>query len=224
MALPMQRCCSRLRSLILPWPVAAYHAKPRKLGLSGIYKPDPEDPNTKPWHKGPEYEAKLYGRYGAASGVTPEKLWPSPEQLRALQDEERETCPSLADMLERVEAREMEMLRKKQERERLIAANMAKMPKMVEDWRRGKREARLKERAEKAQKQRLLTMAREKFGASIDPRSAKFQEMVKEMEKEEKRKLKAVKKLQREEERAAIAAVLNSAATAKPQSPPDNPA
>lgn len=83
---------------------------------------------------------------------------------------------------------------------------MAKMPKMVEDWRRGKREARQKEKEEKAKKQRLLLIAREKFGVTVDPRSPKFLEMMKDLEKDEKRKLKAVKRMQREEERAAIAA------------------
>lgn len=98
---------------------------------------------------------------------------------------------------------------------------MKKMPKMVEEWRRAKREARQKERAENARKQRLLALAREKFGVSVDIRSPKFQEMVKDMEKEEKRKLKAVKRMQREEEKAAITKALNLASAAKP--PPAAP-
>lgn len=83
---------------------------------------------------------------------------------------------------------------------------MAKMPKMVEDWRKGKREARQKEKEEKAKKQRLLLVAREKFGVTVDPRSPKFLEMMKDLEKDERRKLKAVKRMQLEEDRAAIAA------------------
>ncbi|XP_040270926.1 growth arrest and DNA damage-inducible proteins-interacting protein 1 [Bufo bufo] len=220
MALPMLRGWARLRALTLPWPAAGYHARPRTRGMDVIYKPDPNDPETKAWHKGPAYEAKLYGRYGSASGVNPEKLWPSPEQLRAIVKEEEEWHPSLREMQERLEAKERELEQKQKERERLIAANMAKMPKMVEEWRRAKKETKQKEREDKARKERLLALARERFGVHVDSRSAKFQEMVKELEKEEKKKMKAVKKKQREEERAAMAAVLNAIPTAAQPSPP----
>ncbi|XP_056425726.1 growth arrest and DNA damage-inducible proteins-interacting protein 1 [Hyla sarda] len=215
-ALPVQRCWLRLRALTFSWPAAGYHAKPRILGLDTIYKPDPHHPDTKPWHKGPAYEAKLYGRHGSASGVKPESLWPSPEQLRALEEEEKEWCPSLGEMLERVEAKEKELQRIQRERERLIAANMAKMPKMVEEWRRSKKEAKQKARDEKARKERLLVIARERFGVHVDFRSAKFQEMMKELEKEERKKMKAVKRKQKEEERAAM---LNAIPTAAPPPP-----
>ncbi|KAG9473111.1 large ribosomal subunit protein mL64 [Eleutherodactylus coqui] len=218
MALPIQRCCSGLRALTLPWPAAGYHARPRPWRAAGIYKPDPNDPETKPWHKGPAYEAKLYGRYGAASGVKPEQLWPSPVELRAAEEEEREWQPSLREMQQRLEAADRELERARREREQLIAANMAKMPKMVEDWRKAKKEARQKERDEKARKNRLLTLAREKFGMQIDFRSVKFQEMVKDLEKEEKKKMKAIKKRQREEERAAMAELLKGIPTAAPPS------
>ncbi|XP_077326442.1 large ribosomal subunit protein mL64 [Lithobates pipiens] len=218
MALPIQRCWCRLRAMTLPWPAAGYHAKPVPLNLSGVYIPDPADPKTKAWQKGPAFEAKLYGRYGSASGVSPERLWPSPEELQRIEGEEKEWYPSLGEMLSRVEAKEREEQKIKQERENLIAANMAKMPKMVEDWRKGKREARQKEKEEKAKKQRLLLVAREKFGVTVDPRSPKFLEMMKDLEKDEKRKLKAVKRMQREEERAAIAAAF----TVKPPADSDS--
>ncbi|KAM4039906.1 large ribosomal subunit protein mL64 [Anomaloglossus baeobatrachus] len=220
MALPMQRCWARLRTLTFTWPAASYHARPRRWGLGGIHKPDPNDPETKDWHKGPAYEAKLYGRHGSASGVNPEGLWPSPEQLRAIEADEKEWCPSLAEMQERLEATDRELARKQKERERLIAANMAKMPKMVEEWRRAKKEAKQKEREEKARKERLLALAREKFGIQVDFRSAKFQEMVKELEKDEKKKMKAIKRKQREEERAAMAALLTTIPSAGQPAPP----
>ncbi|XP_075062828.1 large ribosomal subunit protein mL64 [Mixophyes fleayi] len=220
MALPMQRCCARLRALTLPWPAAGYHARPRAWGLDRIYKPDPSDPETKEWHKGPAYEAKLYGRFGSASGVNPESLWPNQEQLRAIEEEEREWFPGLREMLNRVEAKEREMLRLKQERDKLIAANMAKMPQMVAEWRRAKRDAKQKARDEKARKERLLAQAREKFGTNVDFRSPKFQELLKDLEKEEKKKMKAKKRKQKEEEREAMEAVLSTpTANTQPTAP-----
>lgn len=85
-------------------------------------------------------------------------------------------------------------------REKLIAANMAKMPKMIADWRREKRETKQKLKEEKARHIRLLAEARERFGYAVDPRSPKFLEMVAEIEKEEKKKKKLMKRRLREEQ------------------------
>ena len=65
---------------------------------------------------------------------------------------------------------------------------MAKMPKMVADWRKEKRETKMKAREDKDKRARLLAEARERFGFAIDPRSTRFQEMVDEIEKEERKK------------------------------------
>ncbi|XP_053573849.1 growth arrest and DNA damage-inducible proteins-interacting protein 1 [Bombina bombina] len=218
MAAAMRRCWTQLTLL---WPAASYHARPRIWGLGGIYKPDPEDPRTKEWQKGPAYEAKLYGRFGSPSGVKPESLWPSQERLREIEEEEKEWCPTLREMLDKVEAEERELQRAKEARERLIAANMAKMPKMVADWRREKKELRQKLREEKDRRERLLARAREKFGLNVDHRSPKFQELVKEMEKEEKKKQKALKKKLKEESLAAVPATPSpqSVSTTKAETP-----
>ncbi|OCT59351.1 growth arrest and DNA damage-inducible proteins-interacting protein 1 [Xenopus laevis] len=199
MAAPLYRCCVRLRHLTLSVPAASYHARPRVWGLGGVYRPDPSDPETKKWQKGAKYEAKLYGRHGDISGVRPEGLWPSPQKLREIEEEEREWYPSLRQMLDNVEANELEMKRKQQEKERIVAANLAKMPKMVSDWRREKREVKQKQRDEKNRKERLVAIAREKFGVNVDHRSPKFLEMVKELEKEEKKKQKALARRLKEE-------------------------
>lgn len=77
---------------------------------------------------------------------------------------------------------------------------MAKMPKMVADWRKEKREAKQKLKDEKARRERLLAEARERFGYAMDPRSPKFLEMVSEIEKEEKKKRKLMKRRLKEEQ------------------------
>lgn len=77
---------------------------------------------------------------------------------------------------------------------------MAKMPKMVADWKKQKQETKQKQKEEKAKSERLLAEARERFGHTVDPRSAKFKEMVAEIEKEEKKKRKLLKRKKREEE------------------------
>jgi len=84
-------------------------------------------------------------------------------------------------------------------REKLIAANMAKMPKMVADWRREKREARSKLKEETGRRTKLLAEAKERFGYTVDPRSPKFLEMVAVLEKEDKKKRKLMKRRDKEE-------------------------
>lgn len=85
-------------------------------------------------------------------------------------------------------------------RERLIAANMAKMPKMIADWRKEKHETKRKLKEEKDRRAKLLVEAKERFGHSVDPRSHKFLEMVAEIEKEQKKKKKLLKRRLKEEQ------------------------
>lgn len=77
---------------------------------------------------------------------------------------------------------------------------MAKMPKMMADWRREKHETRRKAKEEKDRRAKLLAEARIRLGYSVDPRSAKFLEMVAEIEKEEKKKKKLMKRRLKEEQ------------------------
>ena len=77
---------------------------------------------------------------------------------------------------------------------------MAKMPKMIADWRREKRETKQKLKDDKARRAKLLAQARERFGYAVDPRSPKFLEMVAEIEKEEKKKKKLMKRRLKEEQ------------------------
>lgn len=91
-------------------------------------------------------------------------------------------------------------------REKLIAANMAKMPQMIEDWRREKAARKEKEREDKARRERLLAEAQERFGHKVDYRSAKFQELVQEMEKKQRKELKLKKKQLKEEAKKKTAA------------------
>lgn len=80
---------------------------------------------------------------------------------------------------------------------------MAKMPKMIADWRREKRETKQKLKEEKARRLKLLDEARERFGFAVHPKSPKFLEMVAEIEKEDKKKKKLMKRRLKEEQAAA---------------------
>ncbi|XP_037332741.2 large ribosomal subunit protein mL64 [Pungitius pungitius] len=182
---------------------ASYNPRPLKLNLHQPYIPDKDSEKTPEWQKSSRYDRKLFGRYGSASGVDLASLWPSRGELDQMIAEENEWHPPLEVMLKNVEAREKEEAQKRLAKETLIAANMAKMPKMIADWRREKRETKSKLKEEKARRTKLLAEARERFGYALDPRSPKFLEMVAEIEKEEKKKKKLVKRRLRDEQLAA---------------------
>ncbi|KAJ8251813.1 hypothetical protein GJAV_G00225700 [Gymnothorax javanicus] len=182
---------------------ANYNPKPLKLNISRPHIPDKESERTPEWQKTAKHDRRLFGRYGSASGIDAAKLWPSPQELEALIAEEKEWHPPVEEILASVTAKENEKAKKRLAKEKLIAANMAKMPKMVEDWRREKREVKQKKKEEKARRELLLEEARARYGYALDPRSLKFQEMLKEIEKEEAKKRKLLKRQKREEERAS---------------------
>ncbi|XP_049600544.1 large ribosomal subunit protein mL64 [Syngnathus scovelli] len=179
---------------------ASYNPKRLNLNLRDPYIPDKSSEKTPVWQKTSKYDGKLYGRYGSASGVDPASLWPSHAELDKIIAEENEWHPPLEVMLKNIAAKQKEEDDKRMAKEKLIAENMAKMPKMIADWRREKREAKQKLKEEKARREKLLAEARERFGHAVDPRSSKFLEMVAEIEKEEKKKRKLMKRRLREEQ------------------------
>ncbi|CAL1588618.1 unnamed protein product [Knipowitschia caucasica] len=196
--------CSLLSKCGLVFQTASYNPKPLRLNLQDPYIPDKDSERTPEWQKTARHDRKLFGRYGSASGIDPASLWPSPPELDKIIAEENEWFPPLDVMRRNIAAREKEATEKQLAKEKLIAANMAKMPKMVADWRREKREAKVKLKEEKARREKLLAEARERFGYAVDPRSPKFLEMVAEIEKEEKKKKKLLKRRQREEQAGLV--------------------
>lgn len=185
--------------------IAHYNPRPLWLNIKSPYIPSIESEKTPEWQKTEKFERRLFGRYGGASGVDPAKLWPSHARLQELVAEEREWHPPIEVMLENIAAREREKEKRRMEREKIIAANMAKMPKMIADWKKQKRETKQKQREEKINRDKMLAEARERFGYAMDPRSAKFKDMVAEIEKEEKKKNKLLKRRKKEEEESAAA-------------------
>lgn len=94
---------------------ASYNPKPLKLNIKEPYIPDKDSEKTPEWQETARYDRKLYGRYGSASGINPESLWPNEQQLEKIIAEENEWHPPLEVMLKNIEARE------KQETEKRLA-------------------------------------------------------------------------------------------------------
>ncbi|XP_008853678.1 growth arrest and DNA damage-inducible proteins-interacting protein 1 [Nannospalax galili] len=183
-----------------------YRAPPPPRRAPGPRWPDPENLLTPRWQLRPLYAAKQFARYGAASGVAPDSLWPSPEHLRELEAQEREWYPSLETMLESLRVQQQAEEAKRQAREQRIAECMAKMPQMIENWRRQKQERWEKAQAEKERKAQLQAEAQERLGYHVDPRSARFQELLQDLDKQQRKRLKEEKQRQKEVARAAAMA------------------
>ncbi|XP_006874329.1 PREDICTED: growth arrest and DNA damage-inducible proteins-interacting protein 1 [Chrysochloris asiatica] len=207
MAAPAQPLRGLLRLMATLNPGSRrYRAPPPPRRSPGPWWPNPEDPLTPRWQLEPRYAAKQFARHGAASGVAPGSLWPSREQLSELEAEEREWCPSLAAMQESLRAQQLAEEQKRQAREQLIAEQMAKMPQMIEDWRRQQRERWEKAQADKERRARLQAEAQERLGYHVDPRSTRFQELLQDLEKQQRKRLKEEKQRQKKEARAAAVA------------------
>ncbi|KAF4014535.1 GADD45GIP1 [Cervus elaphus hippelaphus] len=183
-----------------------YRAPPPPRRSRDPWWPDPDDPLTPRWQLGPRYAAKQFARHGAASGVDPGSLWPSREQLLELEAEEREWYPSLAVMQESLRVQQLAEEQKRQAREQLIEECMAKMPQMIENWRRQQQARREKEQADKERRARLQAEAQERLGYHVDPRSARFQELLQDLEKQHRKRLKEEKQRKKKEARAAAMA------------------
>ncbi|XP_008564869.1 PREDICTED: growth arrest and DNA damage-inducible proteins-interacting protein 1 [Galeopterus variegatus] len=207
MAAPVPQARSLLRLAAILGPGSrGYRAPPPPRRSPGPWWPDPEDPLTPRWQLGPRYAAKQFARHGAASGVAPGSLWPSQEQLLELEAEEREWCPSLADMQESLRVQQLAEEEKRRAREQLIAEQMAKMPQMIENWRQQQRERWEKAQADKERRAQLQAEVQERLGYHVDPRSARFQELLQDLEKQQRKRLKEEKQRQKKEARAAAMA------------------
>ena len=86
---------------------------------------------------------------------------------------------------------------KHQAREQLITERVAKMPQMIENWRRQQQARREKAQADKERRARLQAEAQERLGYHVDPRSARFQELLQDLEKQHRKRLKEEKQRRR---------------------------
>ncbi|XP_041325131.1 growth arrest and DNA damage-inducible proteins-interacting protein 1 [Pyrgilauda ruficollis] len=138
MAAPLRRALLALgpaRSRLpepVPVPTRLYRADPlrRRPG------PAPADPGDL------RAAARRFGRLGEAAGVPVWRLWPSPEQLREAEAEEREWDPPLREVEAVLDQREREEERRRKEREERQARSLAAMPARVAEWRRERAAAR----------------------------------------------------------------------------------
>ncbi|KAK6180256.1 hypothetical protein SNE40_012443 [Patella caerulea] len=143
------------------------------------------------------FKRKMYAKFGQESGVDARIMWPTRSEIRERIEEDTILEPSLQERLQKAEEEKIQIEKYLNQRQEKIKANMAKMPKWIEEYKA--RESKKLETQKKQQdkKQILLEQAREYFGYAIDPRDQKFIRMLEEKEEEEKKLLKKKKKEKR---------------------------
>ncbi|KAJ8869483.1 hypothetical protein PR048_028474 [Dryococelus australis] len=145
------------------------------------------------------YKRRLYGRYGEASGVNPALAWPTQEELADSLEYERVAYPeTLQEMVDKNKAKKLEEELALKKRQEDIEQKMLRLEKWKEEL--NARSAKKLEAAEaaKEKKDRLMEEVRRHFGFKVDPREERFQEMLAQKEKEEKKMAKEAKKKARE--------------------------
>ncbi|CAG9858933.1 unnamed protein product [Phyllotreta striolata] len=146
-----------------------------------------------------KYMRRTYGRYGEASGVNPAICWPVKEELDNAKEYERAAHPfTIQDMMAEAARVKKEKEEATQTRQKDIVTKMLKL----EEWKRDLANRIAKKEAEaiaaKQKKERLVEEVKRHFGYTVDPRDAKFQEMLEQKEKEEKKAKKEERKKLRE--------------------------
>lgn len=146
------------------------------------------------------YQRKMYGRYGAASGVDPRIMFPTAEDLADKAEYERVAHPkTLHEMMaeEKAAAEAKEAAKRKREDE--IAKKLAKLDQWTNELnaRVAKKEADA--RAAREKRERLVEDVRRQFGFRLDHHDPRFQELIEQKEQEDKKASKAMKKQKKQE-------------------------
>ncbi|XP_064607059.1 large ribosomal subunit protein mL64-like [Liolophura sinensis] len=146
------------------------------------------------FQKTTKYQRKLYAKFGKESGIDAKISWPTLEQLKEIKEEEDEWEPSLQERWAKLKSAKEERQQRTKKREELIEKNMAEMDKWIKQYNKRLDAKKAEAHKQQAKKAKLLEEAREFFGYDVDPRDAKFQEMLEQKELQRKKEAKAKKK------------------------------
>ncbi|XP_001650410.2 growth arrest and DNA damage-inducible proteins-interacting protein 1 [Aedes aegypti] len=151
-------------------------------------------------HETVKYKRMMLGRYGLeGSKVDPRVCFPTKqERLEKTEYERVAYRNTLQEMMAENKKSKEEKVARIRAREDDVAKKMEKLDKWVADLnaRIAKKEAEA--RAAKERKDRLVEEVRRHFGFRIDPRDERFQEMLAQKEKADRKKVKEAKRKEKE--------------------------
>lgn len=147
------------------------------------------------FHLKVKYRRKMYGLHGHESGVNPGIMWPTKEEIKERKEYESVAFPfTIQEMVQaevsKRQAEEDELMH----RQMKIQQNVAKLNQWMKDL-ENKRAKKIELiTAAKAKKDRLTEEVRRHFGYTVDPRDERFQQMLEQKEKEERKQAKLERK------------------------------
>lgn len=163
--------------------------------------------DTKPYdeaqswiHKTVKYNRMQFGRYGLASGIDPRICFPTEREKATNEEYDRVAHPlSIQEMMK--VSRENALARKlvKIEREESIHRKLGKLEQWTMELNAKVAKKEADARAARARKDRLVEEVRRQFGFKVDARDERFQELLAQKEKEDKKKQKEAKRKQKDD-------------------------
>ncbi|KAL4707473.1 hypothetical protein ACJJTC_000117 [Scirpophaga incertulas] len=142
-----------------------------------------------------KYNRKLYGKYGAESGVNPSICWPTNEDIEETLEYESVAYPfTIKEMMAMAAQKRKEAKEKIELREKELAEKFAKLDQWKKELNDRIEKKAVEANAAKIRKERLVEEVRRHFGFTLDPRDERFKEMLAKREKEMKKQEKQAKK------------------------------
>jgi len=151
------------------------------------------------------YRRRIFGRYGMNSALAnPKYCWPTEEEVEDIKEYEKCLYPkTIQEIWKEIEEKKKEDALAIQKREEEIEKVLANM----DTWRKAFQDKILKKEAEilaaKERKEAMLEEVREHFGFKIDTKDERFQEMLAQKEKEDKKRKKEERKKKKAEKMLA---------------------
>ncbi|XP_026468142.1 growth arrest and DNA damage-inducible proteins-interacting protein 1-like [Ctenocephalides felis] len=135
-------------------------------------------------HETVKYKRMMYGRYGSSSNVNPALCWPDKVDLEDTLEYERVKYPeTIPEMMKKVAEEKKQKAEAMRARDEEIAKKLLKL--------------------QDERKDRLVEEVRRHFGFKLDPRDEKFQEMLAQKEKADRKQQKELRRQAREAKIAA---------------------
>lgn len=185
---PVNRNVSGLR----PWHYRRYHGQPPVV-----------DEETRHL-TGLRFQRRIWAQYGAKSGINPAIAWPVKEEWEDKMEYEALAYPdSLQEMVRKSKEEEAAKEKVIQERMNDIEAKMANLEKWKKDIIDKKRKKEQELKAAKQKHDQMIEEVKEYLGYRVDPKDARFKEILEKKELEEKKRAKEAKK--KEKQARAIA-------------------
>lgn len=146
-------------------------------------------------HKTEKYNRMMFGRYGIESGVDPRICFATKEVIEDRKEYEKVAFPRTVQEMIKINARsKREEAAKIKNRDDEIAKKIEKLDQWKNELNAKIAKKEADARAAKDRKDRIVEEVRRHFGFKVDARDEKFQELLEQKEKEDRKQQKEAKR------------------------------